>query len=90
VGVTVNTICPGALDTSRALLSLDPDLDVRAEMKRRGSRLPVGRAGRPEDVAAAVRYVAGDGAEFVTGQMLVLDGGGPAPFPLPRPDEEAS
>lgn len=88
-GVTVNAICPGALDTSRSVLSLDPDLDVRAEMEQRGRRLPVGRVGRPDDVAAAVRYLAGDGAEFVTGQMLVLDGGGPAPFPLPRPDEEA-
>jgi NAD(P)-dependent dehydrogenase (short-subunit alcohol dehydrogenase family) len=86
-GVTVNAICPGALDTSRSVLSLDPDLDVRAEMEQRGRRLPVGRVGRPDDVAAAVRYLAGDGAEFVTGQMLVLDGGGPAPFPLPRPDE---
>jgi NAD(P)-dependent dehydrogenase (short-subunit alcohol dehydrogenase family) len=88
-GVTVNAICPGALDTSRSVLSLDPDIDVRAEMEQRGRRLPVGRVGRPDDVAAAVRYLAGDGAEFVTGQMLVLDGGGPAPFPLPRPDEEA-
>jgi 3-oxoacyl-[acyl-carrier protein] reductase len=88
-GVTVNAICPGALDTSRAVLSLDPDLDVRAEMEQRGRRLPVGRVGRPNDVAAAVRYLASDGAEYMTGQMLVLDGGGPAPFPLPRPDEDA-
>ena len=87
-GVTVNAICPGALDTSRSVLSLDPDLDVRAEMEQRGRRLPVGRVGQPDDVAAAVRYLASDGAEYMTGQMLVLDGGGPAPFPLPRPDEE--
>jgi 3-oxoacyl-[acyl-carrier protein] reductase len=89
-GITVNAIAPGALDTSRSVLSLDPDLDVRAEMEQRGRRLPVGRVGRPDDVAAAVRYLAGDGAEFVTGQMLVLDGGGPAPFPLPRPEEETA
>jgi 3-oxoacyl-[acyl-carrier protein] reductase len=89
-GVTVNAICPGALDTSRSVLSLDPGLDVRAEMRQRGRRLPVGRVGRPDDVAAAVRYLSGDGAEFVTGQMLVLDGGGPAPFPLPRPEEETA
>jgi 3-oxoacyl-[acyl-carrier protein] reductase len=86
-GITVNAVAPGALGTSRAVLSEDPDLDVAAELERRGSRLPVGRVGTPDDVAAAVRYLAGDDAAYMTGQTLVLDGGGPMPFPLPRPEE---
>jgi 3-oxoacyl-[acyl-carrier protein] reductase len=89
-GITVNTIAPGALATSRSVLSTDPDLDVAAEIERRGRGLPVGRFGRPDDIAAAVRYLASDGASYMTGQMLVLDGGGPAPFPLPRPEEETA
>jgi NAD(P)-dependent dehydrogenase (short-subunit alcohol dehydrogenase family) len=87
-GITVNAICPGALETSRAVLNDDPDLDIAAEMARRARGIPVGRVGRPEDVAAAVRYLAGDGAAYMTGQMLVLDGGGMTPFPMPRPQEE--
>ena len=88
-GITVNAVCPGALDTSRSILSEDPHLDQAAEMERRGRSLPVGRVGKPQDVAAAVLYLAGDGASFMTAQMLVLDGGGPMPFPLPRPEEAA-
>jgi 3-oxoacyl-[acyl-carrier protein] reductase len=86
-GITVNSISPGALGTSRSVLSTDPDLDVAAELADRGSRLPVGRVGTPQDVAAAVAYLASDGAAYMTGQMLVLDGGGASPFPLPRPQE---
>ncbi len=86
-GITVNAIAPGALGTSRAVLSEDPELDVAAELERRGQRLPVGRVGTPDDVAAAVRYLASDAAAYMTGQTLVLDGGGPMPFPLPRPEE---
>jgi 3-oxoacyl-[acyl-carrier protein] reductase len=87
-GITVNAICPGALDTSRSMLSLDPDLDVRAEIERRARALPVGRVGVPDDVAAAARYLASDGASYMTGQMLVLDGGGASAFPVPRPEED--
>jgi 3-oxoacyl-[acyl-carrier protein] reductase len=84
-GITVNAICPGAVGTSRAILSEDPDLDVAAELARRGQRIPVGRVGQPEDIAAAVAYLASDGAGYVTGQTLVLDGGGFMPFPPTRP-----
>src|SRR5438067_6413359 len=59
-GITVNAISPGALATSRSVLSEDPDLDVAAEIEQRGRRLPVGRVGTPADVAAAVRYLASD------------------------------
>jgi 3-oxoacyl-[acyl-carrier protein] reductase len=86
-GITVNAICPGAVGTSRAILSEDPDLDVDAELVRRGRSIPVGRVGRPEDIAAAVAYLIGAGADYMTGQILVLDGGGHSPFPVPRPPD---
>jgi NAD(P)-dependent dehydrogenase (short-subunit alcohol dehydrogenase family) len=86
-GITVNSISPGALGTSRSVLSTDPDLDIAAELARRGSRLPVGRVGTPGDVAAAVGYLVSEEAAYMTGQMLVLDGGGASPFPLPRPPD---
>jgi 3-oxoacyl-[acyl-carrier protein] reductase len=85
-GVTVNAIAPGMVATSRSVLSIDPSLDVDAEVKRRGSMLAVGRSGYPEDIAAAVAYLASEGSGYMTGQTLVLDGGGSAPFAT-RPPE---
>jgi NAD(P)-dependent dehydrogenase (short-subunit alcohol dehydrogenase family) len=84
-GITVNAICPGMVATSRAILSDDPTIDAAAEIERRGQRVPVGRAGRPDDIAAAVAYFASDAASYVTGTTLALDGGGATSFPLTRP-----
>lgn len=88
-GITVNAVCPGMVWTSRSSLSHDPDLDVDAERARRVGQIPVGRPGLPDDVAAAVAYLASEGASYVTGVALPLDGGGMPPFPLARPAEEA-
>jgi 3-oxoacyl-[acyl-carrier protein] reductase len=84
-GITVNAICPGMVATSRAVISEDPDLDVDAEIARRGGRIPVGRSGVPDDIAAAVAYLASDAAGYVTGTTLNMDGGGMTAFPLTRP-----
>jgi NAD(P)-dependent dehydrogenase (short-subunit alcohol dehydrogenase family) len=46
--------------------------EMRAELR---ARQPVGRLGKPEEVASAIRYLASDEAAFVTGSLLTIDGG---------------
>jgi len=63
--VRVNAVAPGTV--------LWPASYTVAERRRLAARIPLGRAGRPEDVAQAIRYLAG--APFVTGVVLPVDGG---------------
>ena len=68
-GVRVNAISPSVIETP----ALRTEADARTAYFL--GRVPMGRAGRPEDVAAAVAYLAGDDAQFVTGANLAVDGG---------------
>jgi len=70
-GIRVNAVAPGTVETpSRAPNLADPE-------RRRlvTSRIPLGRFGKAEEIAAAVCYLVGPGAEYVTGHTLVVDGG---------------
>jgi len=69
-GVTVNAVYPGYIDTDMTAAEL-PEAK-RAELMK---TIPLGRVGKPEDVAAAVAYLAGPAAAYVTGQVLRVNGG---------------
>lgn len=70
-GIRVNSVHPGDIDTPMAQARLDdPQLQREAEASS-----PLGRTGKPEEVAYGVLYLASDESSFVTGSELVIDGG---------------
>ena len=69
LGVTVNAICPGVINTP-----MTETLDSETK-KNFLNMIPMGRFGKPEDIAHAVLFLASDQAAYITGQVLVVDGG---------------
>jgi len=73
----VNAICPGTVETPFVEGYLEKfhkqnKEEIRAELR---ARQPIGRLGRPEEVASMVRYLASDEAAFITGSLFNIDGG---------------
>lgn len=79
-GIRVNAICPGAIDTAMSNPArLDPEADPE-EMSRALDELyrklvPLGRIGRPEEVARLALFLTSDDSSYITGQPFVIDGG---------------
>jgi NAD(P)-dependent dehydrogenase (short-subunit alcohol dehydrogenase family) len=74
-GIRVNCLCPASIDTpmSRHHMSLSPDPEDRR--RQLVAKHPMGRIGRPEEVAYAALFLASDEASFITGVALPVDGG---------------
>ena len=68
-GIRVNCVAPGAIETDMTAFLTREDRAALAE------ETPLGRMGAPEEVAEAVRFLAGEEARFITGQVLRVDGG---------------
>lgn len=72
-GIRCNAVIPGLIETPQSLdavNSLGPDGLAAA-----ARRIPLGRVGLPDDVAQVVQFLTGDGAAYVTGQSIIVDGG---------------
>lgn len=78
-GVTSNAILPGFILTTRSLSGMSKKLggaDIDDEtIKRSSPNVPVGRAGTPDDIAAAAVFLTSDGASYINGQSIIVDGG---------------
>jgi NAD(P)-dependent dehydrogenase (short-subunit alcohol dehydrogenase family) len=74
-GVRINCVCPGRVETPFVKARLQEYPDPDAAFREMSSSQALGRMGRPDEIAAAVLYLASDEAAFITGTPLLIDGG---------------
>ena len=71
-GIRINAVCPGTIETPMVADMLAKEPDAMKDILR---DQPIGRLGRPEEIAAAVLWLCSPGASLVIGHALVVDGG---------------
>ncbi|MGA9858181.1 MAG: 3-oxoacyl-ACP reductase family protein [Solirubrobacteraceae bacterium] len=75
MGVTANIVCPGPTDTEMLQDVAAAHPDAEKVLERLARAVPMKRLGQPDDIAAAVRFFAGENASYITGQTLSVSGG---------------
>jgi NAD(P)-dependent dehydrogenase (short-subunit alcohol dehydrogenase family) len=82
--IRVNAVCPGDtfvdrwMDASRGYFEGSDPVTIEEAMKESSADIPMGRFGKPEEIAQAVLFLASDDSSFVTGHLLLVDGGNTA------------
>jgi NAD(P)-dependent dehydrogenase (short-subunit alcohol dehydrogenase family) len=71
-GIRINAVCPGIIDTPMVTSMLVSQLEAMKELMK---EQPIGRLGRPAEIAAAVLWLCSPGSSFVIGHALAVDGG---------------
>jgi meso-butanediol dehydrogenase / (S,S)-butanediol dehydrogenase / diacetyl reductase len=78
-GIRVNAVCPGDIETPMLLEGIESGgEDIAAGLARKGAAFPLGRVGKPREIAKVVTFLASDAASYVTGAAWLVDGGNTA------------
>ena len=73
--VRVNAVCPTMVDTPMAWRTIATHADPEAWLREVAAGIPLGRIGKPEEIAGVVAFLASDSASFMTGSIVAVDGG---------------
>jgi len=74
-GIRANVVLPGCIETPMTYSTLPPDLDREEALRREGELAPMRRIGQPEEIADVVAFLLSDGASYVNGAEIPVDGG---------------
>jgi len=73
--ITVNNVAPGMILTDRLKHTLPKDVDPETALKEKAKSIPLGRIGKPEELAALVAFLASEQAAYISGTTIQVDGG---------------